>query len=158
MISIGFSTTDTWMGKLIRWFTKSQVSHVFVYFELGNSGWVVEAGWTGVDIISWDKFTRDNKVVKMVNLPDAVDPDLAYTLEMVGEPYDYPGLLGMVLVMAGRHFHRKWNNPTASGKAIFCSEMVTVLLQQSNYPGAEKLTPRNTSPDDLLKFLTESTQ
>ena len=92
----------------------------------------------------------------MVELPEALTPDLGYALEMVGERYDYSGLLGMVWVMIGRMLHRKWNNPTNSRKALFCSEMVVLLLQKSDYPNAGVLEPRNTTPHDIMKFLMEN--
>jgi hypothetical protein len=153
MVRIGFSTTNSWVGRAIRWLTKSTVSHVFLLFEFAGREWVVEAGWNGVVIIPWSKFQAQNVVVKLIDVPEAYSIDLGRTLDMVGEPYDYSGLLGMTWVMVGRWLRKKWHNPTQSGKALFCSEMVVILLQQSGYPGADTLDSHSTSPDDLLKFL-----
>jgi hypothetical protein len=153
MIRIGFSTSGAWIAKVIRWFTSSSVSHVFLLFSFAGREWVVEAGWNGVVIIPWSKFLRQNQVVKLIDIPDAYNLNLGDTLDMVGEPYDYRGLLGMTLVLVGRWLKRKWKNPTQSGRALFCSEMTVILLQKAGYPGAETLDPRETSPDDILRLL-----
>lgn len=158
MICIGFSTTNSWKARLIRLFTGSKISHTFIYYTMGEQQLVLEAGWTGVEVMPWERFVQENTVVAMGTLkaPDGTNMNDSYlsdSLATVGMGYDYRGLFGMLWVMLGRKLHRHWSNPIESGKALFCSEMVTILLQKCSYPGSDKLVPRNTTPDDLYRFL-----
>lgn len=154
MIKVGFSTTESWISKVIRKLTKSKTSHTFILFQFASRWWVVEASWTGVRITSWESFRSWATVVALVDLPTAHNIDLADVLDTVGSPYDFKGLFGMLWVYAGRLVKQTWQNPLASSKALFCSEMAVKLLQNSGYPDSHLLEASNTSPDDLLKFMT----
>lgn len=146
-MKIGFSTTNSWVSRSIRWVTGSSVSHAYIEFEWLGRPFIMDADWSGVRIVPREKF-RD-QVVALI--PVQVDLHLAF--DFVGDRYDYGGLLGMGWVILGRFLKRKWRNPFANARARFCSEMIVHMLQRAHYPGSGSLDPSTTSPQDLLEFL-----
>jgi hypothetical protein len=113
---------------------------------------VMEATEGGFRIVPLDKFSQQNFVVAVFTPKYSIEMGLKASVDWLGEHFDYAGLVGMAFVSLGRWLRRKWNNPWASSKAMFCSEAVVRVLQASNYPGAEGMLPTNTSPEDLLEF------
>ena len=73
----------------------------------------------------------------------------------LGEWYDFTCLFGTIFPILGRWLKAKWKNPFNNSRALFCSEAVTKVPQVSKYPRSEFLVPENTTPQDLLVFLTE---
>ena len=152
MIKVGFSRSNSIVGAIIRWFTKSEVNHVFLIFPLGGFEWVLEASWFGVYIIPYERYVIHANVTRVFEIEEAKLNSMSM-LRFIGAGYDYAGLIGMAWVMLGRSLRRGWRNPWQSQKASFCSEMVASLLIEAKYPGAKELDPRQTSPEDLLKLL-----
>lgn len=152
MIKVGFSKSNSLIGAIIRWFTKSKVNHTFLVFTLGGVEWVLEASWFGVYIIPWEKYRQTANVTRIFELQNTQLEDMNI-LRFIGSNYDYSGLAGMAWVMLGRALKRVWRNPWQTSKAYFCSEMVARILKKSRFPGAENLDPRSTSPEDLLVLL-----
>ena len=113
---------------------------------------VLEATEGGFRIVPLDKFSQQNFVVAVFVPKHSIEAGLKAAVDWLGEHFDYTGLVGMAFVAMGRWLRRKWNNPWASSKAMFCSEAVVRVLQASNYPGAEDMAPTGTSPEDLLEF------
>jgi hypothetical protein len=156
MLRVGFSTTDSFVSKTIRWFTQSEVSHTFVlyYDPAFQQTMVVEADWTGFRIIPLERFEKSNRIVEIREIPVDEDPALSATAFMLGSPYDFKGLLGHALArVASVVLRRKVNTPFRSSRKIICSEAVVRILQVISYPDAEKLIPDAVSPQDLLDFL-----
>lgn len=155
MIKVGFSRSESIIGKVIRWFTKSEVNHTFIVFTLGGYEWVLEASWFGVYIIPYERYVLHANVTHLFEIEDAKLNDMAM-LRFIGAGYDYAGLVGMAWVMLGRALRKTWRNPWQSTKASFCSEMVASLLIEAKHPGAKELDPRATSPEDLLRILEKT--
>lgn len=154
-VRIGFSTTHSKMSRLIRWFTKSTVSHSFIlyYSPLFEQQMVMEASWSGFRIVPYSHFTKINKVVEIIRLKTDVHQGLKIAADWLGAGYDYPSLIGQVVILVARWFKRRVNNPFKDEKALICSESVVKMLQGVGYPGAADLVPENTNPEDLLEFL-----
>lgn len=155
MIQVGFSTTHMYLSRIIRFFTKSECSHAFFVFDLFGKAWVLEAGFFGVTLLALEKFQKTNTVIALVPI-EATESDLEAAMEELGDRYDFGGLLGSFFVIVGRWFKKKWKNPWDAPKALFCSEFVVKALQANGYPGAENLVAADTTPQDLLDFLTEA--
>ena len=158
---IGFSTNKrSWISKIIRWFTSSPVSHVFlVYYDPEWSMDMVmesEGGLGGsVRIV---RFNPDNQDIVAVARPAySVEAGMTRMVYQLGELYDYRGLFGMAWVLIGRWLIRRWNNPWHRSKALFCSELVSQVLLDSKYPGWS-CAPSMTSPDDLYDFFMAEKQ
>ena len=153
MVYVGFSTTDSIVSKIIRWFTKSEVSHAFFVIDLLGRAWVLESGFHGVTLSPAEKFTAKNTIKYLAQVHELDEPDVATVMNDLGENYDFGGLFGSAFVVIGRWFKQKWRNPWADPKAMFCSEFVVKSLQECGFPGADQLVPQDTTPQDLKDFL-----
>jgi len=157
---IGFSTSKKFslISWLIQKFTKSIVSHVFfVYWDNDwQDNFVIEARENGFRLISLSNFEKENNIIVSIIPESSIEIGLrAVAIELLGSSYDYVGFFGEVVVLLGRWFKRKWNNPFRSSKTMFCSKVATLVLKKSNYKDAETLNQYNMTPQDLLEFLTK---
>jgi hypothetical protein len=154
MVSIGFSTTNKLISNIIKFGTKSDVSHAFVLFDWLGERWVLEAGFNGIYTISYDSFVANGNIIKyVINLPYVKMEDLLPAFKQMGVKYDFGALIGSSVVLLGAWLKKKWNNPFNTPKAMMCSELIVTWLQQIKFDGAEKLKPANTPPSALLDFL-----
>ena len=155
-VSIGFSASQDWLGKVIRWFTQSQVNHTFFLVEdlIPGVPMVMQASRGGFQLITYDRFCKGGKVIKLVTPKQDITAGVTQALQWLGEPYDTVGLVGMAWVEIGRRFKRTWKNFLHSNSTMWCSEAGVYVLQSAKYPGADKLDPSVTSPQDLLTFLS----
>jgi hypothetical protein len=155
-IRVGFSASGALISRIIRFFTHARVSHTFLIVDDPLLGIVViEAAWAGYRVTTFKRFQAKNTIVQIVTPTCSLAVGLHDAAEDLGERYDFAGLFGMVFVLLGRWLHRQWKNPLASPRALFCSEINTIVLQKSGYPDANTLIARDTSPQDLLEFLTK---
>lgn len=153
-VRIGFSTSTAWYSRVIRWATRAAVSHTFLLLVLWGREMVLEEGVFGWSLRTRDNFEASgNKIVELVTPHVSIDVAVRQSLDWLGQRYDYAGLVGMSWVMLTRWLGKMRRNPLASSHAMFCSEAGARILQEAGYPGAEKLDPPDTTPEDLLKFL-----
>ena len=164
-VSIGFSTSDWWVSRVIRWFTRATVSHTFIVFdEPGTFGSeVYEAAWCGFRMSTRAKLASGTtRIVKEIPVPLEPVAALAVCRGWLECPYDYAGLVGEAWVMLGRLFGERWDNPFAGPHHMFCSEAATFLLQMTPWrtpPTAYVvvLVPRTTDPELLMATLERGT-
>jgi hypothetical protein len=160
-IKIGFSTSQLWISRLIRWVTKATVSHTFIIVEDGDFGYpmVLQEAWQGFSQQTLDNFKASGNVVL-----DVIDPKVPLNIGLVavapllGSQYGYLQLIGAGCVRLAKVFRKKIRNPFRNTRSLFCSEMNVKILQKSGYQGADALDPSNTSPEDLLEFLKKEQQ
>lgn len=157
MISIGFSTTRSLVSGVVRWFTKSTVSHSFITFDWLDQKWVIEAEANGVQIVPMSNFlARKNIIVKTFDMPNLTMNHLKLVLDNAGEAYDYTGLFGAIFTIIGSWFKMKWHNPWNNAKEAFCSELIAQWLKDLDIPAADSLIPSDMTPMALLTFLQET--
>lgn len=154
MVSIGFSTTNMALSKLIRWVTKAPCSHTFIIFDWLGSKWVLEAGFFGVVAMPYERFTKNNIIVSVVDLPGIELDSLKPVLEEMGEAYDFGGLIGGFFPVMGTWFKKKWSNPWDNTKALFCSELVAGWLKLLNFEGFQDINPPETTPKQIWGILS----
>lgn len=154
MIYIGFSTQPkSTLSRIVRWFTKSKTSHALIVFQMFGRDWILESGIKGVVILPIERL--DGVMVELIPVPQLSEEDLSKAMvNNLGDDYDFTGLFGMAINVLGRWFKAKWKNPWNNPRSMFCSEFVVKTLQQSGYPGADRLEAATTTPQDLLDFLT----
>jgi len=150
---IGFSTTNLWISRLIRWFTKSKASHAWIAFESKELGTriVLEAHYT-FRAVPYAWFKRRNRIVAEIEIPNA-EAMVVKCAEFLGTDYDYTGLLGGIIVSLGQLFGRRWRNPWGNPRLPTCSESVVRAMQYDKFLSGEKLDPESTSPQQLMEFL-----
>lgn len=151
MIQIGFSTTNLFLSRLIRKVTRAKVSHCWFLFDAYGKKFILQADVGGVKITPFDKISKKWVIIDTVKPQYPID--LAPAWDLLDQHYDYGGLIGSIWVYLGRWFKKKWGNPLQDADALFCSELITKVLQQQNYPGSDSLEPSTCSPEDLLEFL-----
>jgi hypothetical protein len=117
---------------------------------------VVQAIETGFMMMSLGSFKAQGNEIVYEFIPKiSIDAGIRKAGSWLGLPYDYPSQLGMFVELVGRWFKRHWHNPLHSKRALFCSEAIVKILQESSYPGSTSLTPEDTTPQDLLEFLSK---
>jgi hypothetical protein len=160
-VLFGFSSSQWWVSRLIKRFTRAEVSHAFLYLRATEFGdLVMEAGWDG-----WRMSTPEalcsgtTRIVELVPCPENMRaPVLAAVVasrSALGERYDYEGLLGMAWVEIAKNWLRKKvKNPFRSARSMFCSDaVVSLILQPAKWPNAELLDAQSISPEDLREFV-----
>jgi len=158
MIKVGFSyRKGNVMSWLIRKLTSSDVSHTWLaivdpYF--GDETLIMEAGFAGWQMVSYQEFLRKNTIVTIVEPVVPLNEGLRMAARWLGSPYDITGLFGAFIVVVGHWFKRKWKNPLDNPKSMFCSEAIIRILQISSYPRSQELDPGSTTPKELLQFLS----
>ncbi len=156
---IGFSTPRHFnpVSWLVRSMTGSEASHsFFLYWDDDfQCDMVLEAHEVGFRLITWKRFVKKNRIVGLVEPAHSLDKGFARLGDWVGSVYDFGGLFGQIVVQFGRFLARKWRNPFRSAHSMFCSESVVRCMQWAGHPDAHKFTPKETAPQDLLRFYRE---
>lgn len=133
-IIVGFSTPKGLkLGAfLIRLWTKSKYSHVYIRFESSNKKIplnVYHAAKGMVHFREYEKFKHDNNIIKEYEIPitaeDRVDL-LVNSMKLSGEVYGYFELLTIFLMDILNYFNIKVK--TYDGKGYICSELIGFLM------------------------------
>jgi hypothetical protein len=170
-VSIGFSSSDWWVSRVIRFFTRvpaGGASHTYIVFDDAGTLFgheVYEAAWCGFRMSTRDKLTSGStRIVSEIEVHLAPASALQMCRRWLETPYDYAGLLGEAWVQVGKLFGKRWRNPWAGPHHMFCSEAATYLLQQTPSTSGtvnrdtivSKLDPRTTDPYMLQQVLLGS--
>lgn len=153
---IGFSTPKSWnpLSAIVRWFTGSRASHAwFLYWDDDfQMDMVLEAHEMGLRLLPFAAFERKNNIVKIVQPRYDIETGLVEMGKLLGTMYDFAGLVGMVVVLVGRSFKRRWKNPFRSPATVFCSEGVArAMLATPGYNGLP-WDPETVDPETLIRF------
>jgi len=150
-VRIILSASRTPLGSLIRWCTKSQVSHCMVEFPVWGRRMVAEARVGGVRIVPSTKARRHVVIEYRCRFPSRAG--LAAISDEAGEKYDYSGLfvIGWAIIAAKwlRLSVKRWRWKSES---IKCSELIVIFLRASGVKGAELLPMELTTPEDIRGF------
>lgn len=151
-VYIGFSTSSAILARLIRFVTRSGVSHVYVRIPVPNhaQNLIFQASGLAVNLEAEIFFLEKARVVKefpMILTPEKSAKLESMVLNRLGAPYSCKALVGMLCVLACRTFGKKIKNPFRDGDHSYvCVELAANLL---DIEGAEEMTPQ-----DLLDKLT----
>lgn len=152
--TVGFSRNDGIVSSVIRWITRSKVSHCWFSFKMANTPLLFHADFLGVCIGSKAAFALENTVVAEFEMRIDFAPVIDEMLRDLGAAYDYAGIVGHLWVLLGRVFGRQWENPLQRKDRWYCSEMVSYFLKECGED--VKLPPASISPDCLMRFLETS--
>jgi len=153
-MQIGFSTTNRFLSKVIRWITRSKVSHTWLlyYDDDFDCDMVMEATIEGFRLIPFNAFKEKNVAIELFTPKYSLAAGFKMAGKKLGTKYDVKGLFGAVVPIIGKWFSRKWHNPFRSKKALFCSEAMVGIMKDSNYPGWDLLEPEDINPQGLCDF------
>jgi len=155
-INICFSTTDGLISRLIRWFTKSNVSHCYLTFrdQTLDRVMVMETNLAGFVLVPWkEELLKGRRLIARYT----VCVDEKKQIEAIrrlacylGTGYDFVRLLR--LAIGG--FWQKFKNPSHAPTKILCSESVVRFI---NSLGVVSLTcPEAWTPAEVYLFVKEN--
>ena len=157
---IFFSRQRALVSRLIRWVTRSKVSHagVVYYDETLGHPMVMHAIASGFQVSPLVVFRQHSEIVATYEAKD--QPALLHAIRDIsldlGEGYDYKAIAGFFWVILLKRWLRvKWRNPVRDSHRMFCSEAVARILQQMPGSGWQG-DPETTSPEDLLGWVNQS--
>lgn len=162
-ITIGFSTTNSWTSKLIRWFTNSKISHSFVAINLFGARIIIGAESYGLDWRTKARFEQKNSI-KAVYKPIALpvqDSFAWFVREYAGAAYDW-GAAGATGIRAKLgalwKYIKGWFTSLPSKDRLMCEEVPTRLLQHAGYTTVKDIDPELTSAEVLMQLCDRSSE
>lgn len=156
-IAVGFSWTNTLVSKGIRWFTKSQVSHVYirVYDSTFKTYFILHSDMPGVVFTLAEQFDKENTVIEEYIISDPrLDEALRKNLWHLGKKYDYVKIVNLAwAIILKRWFVRKIKNPEISPKSLICVDFVLYVL---NDAGLTELPIGNMTQLELKEWFVKN--
>ena len=156
-LAIGFSTTNSIWSKLIRWFTKANISHVYlkIWDQTFGTHLVLHSDWDGVQFDLLEKFSINNFTVEEYEIDDPrLDEAIKKNLWFLGRSYDYKKLISWAwLIIFKRYIVRKIKEPSKDPKKIIC---VDFILFPTNEAGLTHLPIGYLTPIDFGKWCKEN--
>lgn len=151
---VGFSTSKHLLSGLIRFVTRSSVSHAFMRFRVAGHDVTIGADHRGVHAESWERFKKTSTVISqyVVDLP--WQPLIPEVVADLGAGYDIPGFFGQAVVMFGTVFGKHWDNPWQKEDQWYCSEFCANLLSLAGESLPFK--PSVITPEILLGLMAKS--
>ncbi len=149
-VSLIFTTSGHWVSRLIRFFTRSPVSHVMIGHEYLRQPISLHADTRGIIIETREKSLKGREVYAEYRIIQGVH--LQKSIELLGQDYDFKGLIGFAIHVIAKWLRWKIRNPFTSSKEMFCSEFVVRMNQCGCIPEFDGLDPELTSPGDLLRI------
>lgn len=135
MVQIGFSTSNMFLSRMIRLFTKAKYSHCWFLFEHDGKKFIFQADMGGVQIDPYEKFAAKWTNITLITPKQPISLDPAW--DLLATNYGYAVLLGDLWVILGTWLKQKWKNPFYDAHSLVCSQFVLDVLRDSrnNYPG-----------------------
>jgi uncharacterized protein YycO len=138
MIVLQFSGNTSPVGTIARVLTHHWVSHVAFVLP---SGELLDSTITHKGVAVHDWCPRSDKSFRVERwIADIPDSCLDYAKEQVGKPYDWLGVVGIVL-------KRNWQND----KHWFCSELVAASCIKAGYPLIDVKNPGRVTPSMIYQ-------
>ena len=148
-INVCFSTSSGIFSRVIRWFTRSKVSHALITFrdQTLDKVFVMEANGRGFMLVPWSKWRQSHTMVARYRLtvPQGMQSfSLRELAQSLGAQYDYVSVLGFFF----RRWYRRMRNPFDDPNKLVCSEAVARFLANS---GIKRFENHGTwTPEDIL--------
>lgn len=147
-VKVVFTASRSWFGRIIRWATRSHVSHVFLVIPIWDREFAIEASITGVRIVTLERAWHAVESVWCVqHIEDAkLRAALTKITQQLGSPYDWAGtfLLGLLNII-GNWLKLRWQRLCFwRTKALKCSELVAFYFWELGYGTNkhEQVTPK----------------
>jgi hypothetical protein len=156
-VTIGFSTTNKLVSRLIRWVTRGRVSHAWIAFYDHSLGTrlVMQAERWGYEVRPWHRWRHENILVAEYRPQTQLDNSVCWIARSLGTKYDWTAAL---LVGLRRWLERWVKGRFQSPKKLMCSEAVIRFLQHGRITVVKNVDPETTSPARLLQLVNTSTE
>lgn len=146
-IRVGFSTTNMWFSRLIRWTLGTKVSHSYIRFydPFLEMNLIVHADLPGVVIEDAVEFDKVTTVIEEYEIEDErLRFILAKNLKLLRRKYDWWNILGWAWVIAfKRWIKKKMRNPVEDPKKLICVQYCLRFLAPLVNVPAEDLNPKS---------------
>lgn len=152
---VGFSTTNLFISRLIRWATDAPVSHAwFEYTDHDMGGrWVLEAGPAGVVRVPFERVAQGWMNVNRFILPHHdLMVGIRAAAQRCGNKYGFLQAGGVGIRALLRRMGYRIRNPFANRKKEICSELVALGLMAMQLPGTEAWDHESLDPMELMTF------
>jgi hypothetical protein len=154
-ITVGFSTTNKLISRVIRWVTRGKVSHAWIAFfdPCLDTRLVMQAEAWGFEVRTWARWKSRNQLVVEFRPALPVAKSLRWIAKSLGVKYDWRSAFFVGLRRwFGTWLRGKFNSP---GK-LMCSEAVIRFLQHAGVAEVARFDPEVTSPQRLLEVMEKS--
>jgi hypothetical protein len=163
--AIGFSSSPSWISRVIKWFTKSKWSHCFVVWRVigptDDDVLLIEAGEFQVQIVTLGKYMRGNYEFEILNVSPLInsekkkeaDKKLVSKVETL---YGWLQLIGFGIVILLRKWFGWKSKKNIWGRGKICSEVVAEYLIDCGIDYKSLCGDKDInliSPEDIYKFL-----
>jgi hypothetical protein len=154
-ITVGFSTTNKWISRLIRWVTRGRVSHAWIAFfdPCLDMRLVMQAEAWGYEVRPWKRWKRQNVLVAEFKTDRQLSNSLQWIAKSLGVEYDWKAAFFAGLRRwLGRWLRGRFRSP----RKLMCSEAVIRFLQHAGVSAVAQLDPELTPPQRLLEAVEKS--
>lgn len=156
-VRVGFSTTNGWYSRIIRWFINAQVSHTYIriYDDYLDAPLIIHADIPGVIVEHGDIFDRDNIVIEEFEINDnRLRDGIRKNLRHLKKRYNWWDIFHLALVLKSRrYFKKKLQDPLQDPKKLICVDFVARTL---NDAGITHLPLGNLHPKRLRAWFNEN--
>ena len=154
-ITVGFSTTNKWISRIIRAVTGGTVSHAWISFydETLQMRLVMQAEAWGFEVRPWHRWLTENKLIAEFRPVKNLTKSLQWIAGSLGVKYDWKSALFAGLWRwFGIWFRGRFSSPSK----MMCSEAVIRFLCHGGVIAVSHLDPEVTPPARLLAELKKS--
>ena len=152
-IALGFSRTNNLPSRMIRWFTRSQISHTYIrlYIPTFRKHFILHADWDGVKFDLAEKFEIENIILEEYIVDDSrLDASIIKNLWHLGKKYDYIKLFNWAwAIILKRWFIRKVKDPVIDPKKLICTDFAIYIF---NGAGITNLKIGHMAPADMVDW------
>jgi len=162
-ITIGFSTSNRILSKIIRFITRSKVSHAWIAFDdtTLNMRMVLQAEAWGFEVRPWERWCHENTLVgEFIPVGNDLTQAFVFISKYLGTKYDYDSaaIVGFFDLLK-KWFKVKFTiSPNENPSKLMCSEAVIRFLQYADYVVVRYLNPETTSPGGLYERILMSAE
>lgn len=163
---VGFSyAPGKVFSKLIRWVTRSQVSHTFTMVVDGADALVYQASGLRVNYEAYKLFLAEEKVVEAYTFDLTLAESILnehFRKEHVGDHYSWQEIVGFGWVLLMRKFGRVVKNPFSGGDHAFvCVDIAAAQIPYNRtisselvqrVLGVEAAGEGTMTPEDLRRY------
>jgi len=154
--AVCFQQSNTWYGWLIRKLTRSPWNHVYIEYVSEDWGQRFDLDITPRGVLSIPKEGRSGYVLKYIageiKDRDTLTQAMKDNVYRLGDRYDWVGLFsGLFRLIIWRLFGKRLLKSIQSKGRMFCSEMVSTILQSAFHDWDMK--PSEISPADVLTYM-----
>lgn len=154
-ITVGFSTTNKLMSRVIRWVTRGKVSHAWISFydPTLEMRLVMQAEAWGFEVRPWERWVTENTLIAQFRPVRNLDKSLKWIAKSLGTKYDWKSAFFAGLWRwFGVWIRGRLNSP----KKLMCAEAVLRFLRHGGVVATAHLDPEVTPPVRVLRAVETS--